>query len=111
MTWVNQVVVNAPEIFLFLALAIVSTVTVDETGTWWISLAFVGFALLSARMLLDYYIARHEVSDEGLAYRKLSGARKITRLSEVRSVRYATMMKWFRLESRGGEGMAGGRAR
>jgi hypothetical protein len=82
----------------FTALAVVSVVTIEEDDAGWIALAFMGFALLAAPMLLDYYIARHEVSEEGLAYRKLNGMRKFMRWSEVRSVRVATTMKWFRLE-------------
>lgn len=87
----------------FVALAIVSAVSFDTPGRWWIALAFLGFALLSAPLLLDYFIARHEVSDEGLSFCKLSGGRKFMRWSEVRTVRYATMMKWFRLEGEGGD--------
>ena len=87
----------------FTAMAVLSVVASDGPGTGWFALIFVGFALLSAPMLLDYFIGRHEVSDEGLAYRKLSGARRFMRWSEVRTVRYATMMKWFRLEAQGGD--------
>jgi hypothetical protein len=87
----------------FAGIAVVSNVYRNSTTTWWTTSIFVGFALLSALMLLDYVRAKHEVSDEGLAYRSLFiGTRKYLRWSELRAVRYAPVMKWFRLETRSG---------
>lgn len=48
-------------------------------------------------------MARHEVSEEGLAYRKMLGAKKYLKWTDVHSVRYVPAMKWFRLETRSGE--------
>jgi hypothetical protein len=87
----------------FAGIAIVSNVYRNSTTTWWTTATFVGFALLSSLMIVDYVMARHEVSDEGLAYRSLLiGTRKYLRWSDLRSVRYAPGMKWFRLETRAG---------
>jgi hypothetical protein len=88
----------------FAGIAIVSNVFPNKTTTWWTTAVFFGFALLSAPMVIDYFMAKHEVSDEGLSYRQLLvGARKYLRWSDLRVVRYAPVMKWFRLETRSGE--------
>lgn len=99
----STLIVGVVCVGFFAAMAVVSAVSIDGGGTWWITLIFVGFALMSLPMLLDYFIARHEVTEEGLRYRKLNGARKFMRWSDVRQVRYAATMKWFRVESTSGE--------
>ena len=87
----------------FAGMAIVSNVVRNKTTTWWTTTIFVGFALLSAVMIIACFIIKHEVSDEGLSYRKLLGTTKTLRWSDVRAVRYAPAMKWFRLETRSGD--------
>lgn len=57
---------------------------------------------MSAPMIIDYFMARHRVSDDGLAYRKLLGTRGFLRWSDLRKVRYGSTMKWFRLETADG---------
>jgi hypothetical protein len=90
--------------FVFFAgAAIVSNVFRNHTTTWWTTSIFVGFALLSFPMISDYFIARYMVSEDGLAYRKITGSARYLRWSELRYVRYATGMKWFRLETQSGE--------
>jgi hypothetical protein len=86
----------------FAAIAIISNVVSNRTTTWWTTAVFIGFAALSSPLILDYFMAKHEVSEAGLAYRKLTGTRGYLRWSELRSVRYAPAMKWFRLETRSG---------
>jgi len=55
-------------------------------------------------MVVDYFIAKHEVSAEGRFYRKLVvGTTKHLRWSDVRAVRYSPLVKWFRLETRSGD--------
>jgi Bacterial PH domain len=88
---------------LFAGLAVASRVLPDKTETWWITSIFVGFALLAGVVLLDYYMANHEVSQDGLAYRKLLGTRKYLRWCDLRDVRYSPAMKWFRLQTRSGD--------
>lgn len=87
----------------FAAAAILSNVFRNHTTTWGTTSIFVGFALISLPMITDYFIARHKVSEEGLAYRKITGAARYLRWSELKHVRYATGMKWFRLETQSGE--------
>ena len=74
----------------------------NRTTTWWTTSIFVGFALLSALMIIDYLMVKHQVAEDGLAYRKLVGTRKYLRWSDLRDVRYAPVLKWFRLETRSG---------
>ena len=54
-------------------------------------------------MILDYFMAKHQVAEDGLTYRKLVGTRKYLRWSDLRDVRYAPVLKWFRLETRSGD--------
>ena len=87
----------------FTGIAVVSNVLPNKTTTWWTTSIFVGFALLSAPVVTGYFTARHRVSEDGLAYRTLGGTRKYIRWSDLRDVRYAPSMKWFRLETRSGD--------
>ena len=87
----------------FAGIAVVSSVVPNETTTWWTTAIFVGFALLSAPLMVDYVVARHHASDTGLTYRKLLGGPKQVRWAELREVRYAPAMKWFRLETEAGD--------
>ena len=89
--------------FVFFAgIAVVSNIVVpNKTTTWWTTSIFVGFALLSAPMILDYFMAKHQVAEDGLTYRKLVGTRKYLRWSDLRDVRYVPVLKWFRLGSCG----------
>jgi len=91
--------------FVFFAgIAVVSNIFIPKkTITWWTTSIFVGFALLSALMSIDYFMVKHQVAEDGLAYRKLVGTRKYLRWSDLRDVRYAPVLKWFRLETRSGD--------
>ena len=60
-------------------MAILSNVYRNKTTTWWTTAIFVGFALLSVPMITDYFIGRHRVSEDGLAYRNFFGASKLIR--------------------------------
>jgi hypothetical protein len=86
----------------FAVLTIVSASGTNKTATGWTTAIFAGFAAMSAPMILDYFMAIHRVSDEGLAYRKLLGSTGFLRWSELRRVRYGSTMKWFRLEANDG---------
>ena len=86
----------------FAGLAIVSNVIPNKTTTWWTTSVFVGFALLSAPMVTAFFLEEYEVSNEGIAGRSFTGVRKYLRWSDLRAVRYASSMKWFRLETQSG---------
>jgi len=54
-------------------------------------------------MVINYFIAKHEVSAEGLFYRKLvAGTTKHLRWSDLRAVRYSPLAKCFHLETHSG---------
>ena len=90
--------------FLFFgAIAVISNVLANNTTTWWTTTVFIGFAFLSLPIVADYVVARHEVSEEGMSYGRLLGPRRFLKWSDLRLVRYAPVMKWFRLETRSGD--------
>ena len=90
--------------FVFFAgIAILSNVYSNKTTTWWTTAIFVGFAVMAVPVVADYFFSRHELSDEGLRYGGLFGKRGYLRWSELRVVRYAPVMKWFRLETKTGK--------
>lgn len=87
----------------FGALTIFSATTTNKTATWWTTAVFAGFTVMSVPMLLDYFMVKHRLSDDGLAYRKMLGTTGFLRWSELKKVRYGSSMKWFRLETASGE--------
>jgi len=88
---------------LFAGIAVVSNSYTNDTATWWTTAIFVGFALLSAPMVSGYFLQHHEVSEDGLAYRNMTGARRDLRWSDLKAVRYSSAKKSFRLETRAGD--------
>ena len=87
----------------FAGLAIISNVFSNETTTVITTSVFIGFALLNLLLVAEYSFSRHWFSDDGLEYGSLLGRRGRLDWSEVASVRYAPVMKWFRLETGAGK--------
>jgi hypothetical protein len=70
----------------------------------WDKVAIFGaFSLFSLLCVADYFIARHEVSDTGLRYRRITGQSGYVHWSDVRWVSYAQSLRWFRLVTHTGE--------
>jgi hypothetical protein len=86
---------------LFAGIAVVSNVYANRTTSVFTTAVFVGFAALALWLVADYFVGRHEVSDEGMSHGSLTGRRQF-RWTEVSGVRYSPAMKWFRLEIRSG---------
>ncbi len=86
----------------FAGLAVVSNVFRNQTTTWWTTTVFIGFALMSLPMASGFFLEEYEVSEEALSGRNFAGVRKYIRWSDLRAVRYAPLMKWFRLETQCG---------
>jgi len=99
---VSTLIIGLAGFLLFAAIAVVSNVFANATTSWWTTAIFVGFALLALPVVGDYFAARHEVSREGLRYGRLIGTGGFLRWDELRSVRFSSGMKWFRLESQSG---------
>jgi hypothetical protein len=88
---------------LFTALAVLSYLFPGKTGSPIISVAFLGFALLGAPMILEYLRVRYEVVPGGLAYQTVSGKRGLMTWGEVRRLRYSASSKGFRVVGTRGE--------
>lgn len=89
---------------LFAAIAIASNVYRNSTTTWWTTAIFVAFAMLAGCMILEYFVVKHELAKDGLWYNGLfRWRRRHLRWSDLRAVRYAPGMKWFRLETHAGD--------
>jgi hypothetical protein len=58
----------------FAGIAVVSNIFANRTTTWWTTTGFMGFALLSFAVVADYFLSRHEVSEDGLSYGSPVGA-------------------------------------
>jgi hypothetical protein len=99
---VSTLIIGLAGFLFFAAIAVVSNVFANATTSWWTTAIFVGFALLALPVVGDYFAARHEVSREGLRYGRLIGAGGFLRWDELKSVRFSSSMKWFRLESHSG---------
>jgi len=99
---VSTLIIGLAGFLLFAAIAVISNIFVNKTTSRWTTAIFVDFALLALPVVGDYVAARHEVSPEGLRYGQLIGAGGFLRWDELRSVRFSSGMKWFRLESQSG---------
>jgi len=98
----STLIIGLVSFLFFAAIAVISNVFANATTTWLTTTVFVGFALLALPIVSDYFAARHEVSEEGLRYGRLFGAGGHIRWADLKSVRFSTAMKWFRLESQSG---------
>lgn len=85
------------------ALTVITGVTDDKTVAWCMTAMFAAFTVTSAAMLLEYFMAKHQVSTEGLHYRKLLGKAGFVEWANVRNIHYGATLKWFRLETSTGE--------
>jgi predicted permease len=87
----------------FFGIAVVSnTVGKNSTSTVWTTLVFVFFGAMSLPMVADYFFARHSVTESGINYGRMLGQRGVLAWADVKSVRYAPVMKWFVLKPSNG---------
>jgi hypothetical protein len=71
----STLIIGLVGLLFFAGLAIISNIFSNKTTTWWTTTIFIGFALLSLPMVADYFLARHEISEDGLSYGRLTGPR------------------------------------
>jgi hypothetical protein len=64
---------------------------------------FVGFACLGAPLIVEYYRVVHRLEEGGLRYTPLLSSPNFMPWTDVKSVRYAQSLKWFRIEGRDGQ--------
>ena len=100
---VSTLVLGLVGFVFFAGVAVVSnTVGKNKTTSIWTTLLFLFFALMSLAMIAEYFLARHRLIPEGLEYGGLLGRRGEVAWSDVRSVEYATVMKWFKVKTKQG---------
>ena len=92
---VSVLVIGLVGFTFFAGIAILSNVYANRTTTIYTTLTFVGFALLNLPLIADYLFARHDVSERGMHYGRMSGARGTFEWRDVVRVRFAPSMKWF----------------
>jgi hypothetical protein len=78
------------------------TVGKDEDFSIWIPVIFLLFSGMGGAILADYFFARHRLSSTRIEFGKLFGQRGFVRCTDVRSVDYRSIMKWFRLRTKSG---------
>ena len=79
-----------------------NTIGKNRTTTIWTTLTFVVFAVASSTMVLEYFFARHRVSELGMEHRGMFGRRRSFAWSDVEQVHYNSLMKWFAIRLRSG---------
>ena len=100
---ISTLILGCVGFLFFAALTVISNVIPNETTTWWTTSTFVGFALLSFPLILDYFRARHELTESGIVCGRLFLPRLHIAWKDVKRVKYAPYMKWFKIETRSGE--------
>ncbi|MDH0867652.1 hypothetical protein [Mitsuaria sp. GD03876] len=88
--------------FFFWLAAVSFTTGRHPAATIGTTLCFVALGLMALPMVLDYFLARHEVDDDRLDFGRRLGGRGTMRWVEVRRVRFSPTMKWFVLEDGAG---------
>lgn len=88
---------------IFAAFTVLALTRMNDAAPLFIFLLFGGFLLGSLLVIREYYVVRVEVSESGMTWRKLSGARKELKWVDVKTVRYSNSMKWFRVETMNGD--------
>lgn len=90
--------------FVFFAgISILSNVYANKTTSIWTTLTFVTFALIATIVIADYFLARHEISESGINFGKMTGTRGYIQWSDLESVEFSSVMQWFKLKSNDGQ--------
>ena len=87
----------------FVTLAVVSNLFPNDSVSWVTTSVFVGFALLGAVGIADYFVSQHRFTNEGLYFRGLTGRSGFMAWGTIRHVEYKATLKWIRVESLGGD--------
>ena len=100
---VSTLILGLVGFLFFAALIVLSNVFPNETVTWWTNAGFGGFAALSVPVILDYFRARHELTDSGIICGRMFLPRHHLGWENVKRIEYSTSMKWFKIETRSGK--------
>ncbi len=88
-------------LLFFSAIAVLSSTASDTPPA--IPLLFLGFALIGAWLVAESFCVWHEITRQGITYRRLIGRGGHLRWSELRQVRYSPWMGVFVLRGSNGE--------
>lgn len=85
----------------FILLAVLAGIYA-KPDDWWAPYVFVGFALLGAPLIGEALRVRHELMDDGIAYRGLLARYDSVSWDEIESAHWNHSMKWLALRTRDG---------
>jgi hypothetical protein len=88
-------------VLLFGAFTVVTLFAAAGNAPWWTTAIFGVFTLASLHFLADTWVARYHVSEEGLRYTSVFVRDRLFKWAEIRSVKYASNMKWFVVKDSG----------
>lgn len=100
---ISTLIMGLVGFIFFAALAIISNVIPNKTTTWGTTSIFLIFAAFSLFLIFEFIRARHQLTDSGMLYGRLLLPRQHLLWSDVRSVRYAPRLKWFKIQTATGE--------
>lgn len=96
-------IIGIVSVVFWLAIVVISnTVGKNSTSTLGMRLIFCLFCIASVPLISSFYLSRHRVSQSGVDYGEMFGARRTFAWSEVMVVRYSRGMGWFNLELESG---------
>ena len=95
----SVLIIGIVSVVFWLAIVVISnTVGKNSTSTLGTTLLCSVFCIASAPLISSFYVCRHRISQSGMDYGEMFGARRTFAWSEVMAVRYSRNMGWFKLE-------------
>jgi hypothetical protein len=88
-------------VVFFAAATVIALWVGGKDAPWWTALIFAVFALVSVHFMVDCWVSRYRVSEEGLLYSSTFVRNRLFKWGDL-SVRYAPAMKWFILKDTNG---------
>jgi predicted permease len=87
----------------FAGVPVAARIWPDDSVNFWFYALFAGMTLMAVYIVADYFLARHEVSDEGMDFGRPTGRRVVFHWGEVRRIRFSRTWNWFRIELQSGD--------
>ena len=85
------------------ALAVLSAFAPAKNTAWWVTAIFGVIFLGSVHWVVECFLAKYRLSDEGLEYISVFTGKRFFRWDELQSLSYAPNMRWFVLRSSRGD--------
>ncbi|MFM9835502.1 MAG: hypothetical protein ACKVOA_05310 [Methylophilaceae bacterium] len=99
----STLVIGAVCFVFFAGITILSNVYSNKTTSVWTTATFVSFAVIAVVVIADYFLARHEVSELGINFGKMTGLRGYIKWAELERIEYSYLTQWFKLKSTDGQ--------